>query len=196
MPKPSRNPSAAVNDMASALFSSFAAPTPVRHPAPADSDLADSSASLWSGTPSERTPHGGEGQGSTVMADVTPRALAAGASPAAPETRAPSLQATRATAPSQAGPASAPRRNRAAPDAKRRRETVILSETERRPIVSVAESMAATKPGASFSEAARFLLAIGEQVLAARPDAYARLERTPPAGWAALARELARAEHS
>jgi len=84
-----------------------------------------------------------------------------------------------------------PRRNRAAPEAKRRRETVILSEAERRPIVAVAEHMAATKPGSSFSEAARFLLAVGEHVLATRPDAYAQLERTPPSGWAALARALA-----
>lgn len=68
---------------------------------------------------------------------------------------------------------------------------MILSEAERRPIVQVAEHMAETKPGASFSEAARFLLAIGEHVLALRPDAYAQLARTPPAGWASLARALA-----
>lgn len=163
MAKQTKPNSTAADDMASALFSSFTQPTA---PQPAAGPVA---APPSPAPPRPAPPPPATEQTASAVADV---AL----------TRAPS----RTT-----GRAEIPRRNRAAPEAKRRRETVILSEAERRPIVAVAEHMAATKPGASFSEAARFLLSLGEHVLATHPDAYARLERTPPAGWASLAHELA-----
>ena len=173
MAKQTKPDPTSANAMADALFSSFTQPPSapaVTPPAPAASPL--STPTVIEGPRTPPISHA-----ATPVPEATPAASTIG-------TPVPSAGAT-------VGRALPPRRNRAAPEAKRRRETVILSEAERRPIVQVAEHMAATKPGSSFSEAARFLLAIGEHVLATRPDAYAQLERTPPAGWSSLARALA-----
>lgn len=171
MAKQTKQDSTGADAMASALFSSFTQP-------PAPTPAAASASAPASPAPSRPA----------AVAPPEPAGVPAQTAESATVVASASGRRTHAPPP---GRAEIPRRNRAAPEAKRRRETVILSEAERRPIVAVAEHMAATKPGASFSEAARFLLALGEHVLAAQPDAYARLERTPPAGWASLARELA-----
>lgn len=170
MAKPTKSDSTTADAMASTLFSSFTQPA-ARQPATVPAAAASSPALPRPALTSRPQPE------ERLTDAVESPAVAAPVLTTGP---------TRGTS-----RAEVPRRNRATPEAKRRRETVILSEAERRPIVTVAEHMAATKPGASFSEAARFLLAIGEHVLTARPDAYATLERTPPAGWAALARALA-----